>query len=91
MRSAENRLKAVFTSPIEGAAADMNTLSAFGVTTTREGSLEINHQTLNRQLEDNFHTWKTFSTVAMVLLDALRMQLVILPARQGQFVPENKG
>ncbi|WP_394241759.1 flagellar filament capping protein FliD [Vibrio astriarenae] len=60
VRSAENRLKAVFTSPIEGAAADMNTLSAFGVTTTREGSLEINHQTLNRQLEDNFHNLEDF-------------------------------
>ncbi|MDR9826003.1 flagellar filament capping protein FliD [Vibrio sp. FNV 38] len=60
VRSSENRLKSVFASPIEGAPADMNTLSSFGVTTTRQGGLEINYQTLNRQLDENFHNMEDF-------------------------------
>ncbi|MGL6258082.1 flagellar filament capping protein FliD [Vibrio sp. WXL103] len=60
VRSAESRLKGVFTTRVEGAPADMGTLSSFGITTTREGHLEINHQTLNRQLEGNFHQLESF-------------------------------
>ncbi|MGR5168906.1 flagellar filament capping protein FliD [Vibrio astriarenae] len=60
VRSAESRLKSVFTTPVEGAPSNMNTLSSFGVTTTRQGNLEINYQTLNRQLDENFHNLEDF-------------------------------
>ncbi len=54
VRSAESRLKTVFTSAIDTAPPDLKTLTEFGITTTRQGNLEINYNVLNRQLNNNF-------------------------------------
>lgn len=54
VRSADSRLKSVFSSSIEGAPKDLESLTEFGITTTREGRLEINYQMLDRQLNNNF-------------------------------------
>ncbi len=54
VRSAESRLKTVFTSAIEPAPPELKTLTEFGITTTRQGDLEINYSVLNKQLNTNF-------------------------------------
>ena len=53
-RSADSRLKAVFSQPVAGAPEEMNSLTSLGITTTRQGNLEINQDLLNRQLNNNF-------------------------------------
>lgn len=59
-RSAESRLKSVFSTPIKDAPQEMNSLSSLGITTTRQGGLELNHDVLNRQLVNNFDKLKDF-------------------------------
>lgn len=54
VRSADSRLKSVFSSRIEPAPEDLKSLTEFGVTTTRQGDLEINYQMLDKQLNNNF-------------------------------------
>lgn len=54
VRSADSRLKRVFSTEIDGAPANMKTLTEFGITTTRAGNLEINDEMLSRQLNNNF-------------------------------------
>jgi flagellar hook-associated protein 2 len=54
VRSADSRLKSVFSSAINGAPKDLQSLTEFGITTTREGRLEINYQMLDKQLNTNF-------------------------------------
>ncbi|SHO55848.1 flagellar filament capping protein FliD [Vibrio quintilis] len=54
VRSADSRLKRVFSSPVEQAPENLKTLTEFGITTTRQGTLEINHDMLNKQLNNNF-------------------------------------
>ncbi|RXJ72908.1 flagellar hook protein [Veronia nyctiphanis] len=54
IRSATSQLRAVFSSPIEGAPDTMKTLSEFGVTTTMEGRLEIDSTIMDKQLDQNF-------------------------------------
>ncbi|MGF1774005.1 flagellar filament capping protein FliD [Vibrio wakamikoensis] len=54
VRSADSRLKSVFSSSVEGAPKDLQSLTEFGITTTREGRLEINSQLLDKQLNNNF-------------------------------------
>jgi flagellar hook-associated protein 2 len=54
VRSADSRLKSVFSSSIDGAPKDLQSLTEFGITTTREGRLEINYQMLDKQLNNNF-------------------------------------
>ncbi|WP_353496746.1 flagellar filament capping protein FliD [Vibrio sp. CB1-14] len=54
VRSADSRLKSVFSSSVEGAPKDLQSLTEFGITTTREGRLEINYQLLDKQLNNNF-------------------------------------
>ncbi|MCG3736548.1 flagellar filament capping protein FliD [Vibrio cincinnatiensis] len=54
VRSADSRLKSVFSSPIEQAPENLKSLTEFGITTTRQGTLEINYGMLNRQLNTNF-------------------------------------
>ncbi|WP_375750905.1 flagellar filament capping protein FliD [Vibrio sp. HN007] len=54
VRTAESRLKNVFTSSINSAPEDLKTLTEFGITTTRQGTLEINYEMLDKQLENNF-------------------------------------
>ena len=53
-RSADARLKAVFSEPVNDAPETMNSLTSLGITTTRQGNLEINYDLLNRQLVNNF-------------------------------------
>ncbi|WP_162062612.1 flagellar filament capping protein FliD [Vibrio taketomensis] len=55
VRGADSRLKMVFSSRIDPAPAELKTLSEFGVTTTRQGTLEINYSMLDRQLNNNFN------------------------------------
>lgn len=54
VRSADSRLKSVFSSSVEGAPKDLQSLTEFGITTTREGRLEINSQLIDKQLNNNF-------------------------------------
>lgn len=54
VRSAHSRLRSVFSSPVEGAPQDIRSLTEFGITTTRQGTLEINYDMLDRQLNNNF-------------------------------------
>ena len=54
VRNADSRLKGVFSSSIEGAPENLKSLTEFGITTTRQGSLEINNDMLDRQLNNNF-------------------------------------
>ncbi|MGF1911075.1 flagellar filament capping protein FliD [Vibrio kasasachensis] len=60
VRSADSRLKAVFSATVEPAPEDLKTLTEFGITTTRQGSLEINDEMLNRQLNNNFNKLEDF-------------------------------
>ncbi|MCE7610867.1 flagellar filament capping protein FliD, partial [Vibrio fluvialis] len=49
-----SRLKSVFSSSIDQAPDELKSLTEFGITTTRQGTLEINYDMLNRQLNNNF-------------------------------------
>lgn len=60
VRSADSRLKAVFSATVEPAPEDLKTLTEFGITTTRQGTLEINDEMLNRQLNNNFNKLEDF-------------------------------
>lgn len=55
VRTAESRLKRVFSTDIEQAPEDIKSLTEFGITTTRQGNLEINYDMLNRQVNNNFN------------------------------------
>ncbi|MCG9598101.1 flagellar filament capping protein FliD [Vibrio sp. Isolate25] len=60
VRSADSRLKSVFSSDVEPAPDDLKTLTEFGITTTRQGTLEINYEMLDRQLNNNFNKLEDF-------------------------------
>ena len=60
VRSAESRLQSVFNGSINKAPDDLKTLKSFGITSTREGTLEINYDLLNRQLNKNFNKLEDF-------------------------------
>jgi flagellar hook-associated protein 2 len=54
VRSADSRLKSIFSSKIEQAPETLQSLTEFGITTTRQGTMEINYDMLDRQLNNNF-------------------------------------
>jgi flagellar hook-associated protein 2 len=54
VRSADSRLKRVFSTQIESAPVEIRSLTEFGITTTRQGTLEINYDMLNKQVNNNF-------------------------------------
>ncbi len=54
VRSADSRLKAVFSSSVEQAPDALRSLTEFGITTTRQGTMEINYAMLDRQINNNF-------------------------------------
>ncbi len=60
VRSADTRLKSVFSTRIEKAPEDLKSLTEFGITTTRQGTLEINYNMLDRQLNNNFNELEKF-------------------------------
>ncbi|WP_072054847.1 flagellar filament capping protein FliD [Aliivibrio fischeri] len=60
VRSAESRLKSVFVAPVESAPTGIKTLIELGISTTRQGTLEINQSMLDRQLNENFSQLHTF-------------------------------
>ncbi|WP_260259531.1 flagellar filament capping protein FliD [Vibrio intestinalis] len=60
VRSADSRLKSVFSSSIEPAPEDLKSLTEFGITTTRQGTLEINYNMLDKQLNNNFGKLEDF-------------------------------
>lgn len=60
VRNADARLKSVFSTSIEKAPEDLKSLTEFGITTTRQGSLEINYDMLDRQLNNNFNELEKF-------------------------------
>ena len=60
VRSADSRLKSVFSQSIEPAAQDLKSLTEFGITTTLQGTLEINYDMLDRQLNNNFNKLESF-------------------------------
>ncbi|CAH8184708.1 flagellar filament capping protein FliD [Vibrio aestuarianus] len=55
VRSADSRLRTVFSTKIEQAPEEIKSLTEFGITTTRQGTLEINYSMLDRQLNNNFN------------------------------------
>ena len=55
VRNADSRLKAIFSTGIEDAPVGLQSLTEFGITTTRQGNLEINYDLLDRQLNNNFN------------------------------------
>ncbi|QMV15115.1 flagellar filament capping protein FliD [Vibrio spartinae] len=55
VRNADSRMKRVFSSQIKQAPENLKTLTEFGITTTRQGTLEINEDMLTRQLNNNFN------------------------------------
>ncbi|MDE1310510.1 flagellar filament capping protein FliD [Vibrio aestuarianus] len=55
VRSADSRLRTVFSTKIEQAPEEIRSLTEFGITTTRQGTLEINYSMLDRQLNNNFN------------------------------------
>ena len=60
VRSADARLKSVFSASIDGAPEDLKSLTEFGITTTRQGNLESNYQMLDKQLNSNFTKLESF-------------------------------
>ncbi|KEY91537.1 flagellar hook-associated protein [Candidatus Photodesmus blepharus] len=58
--SIASRLKKVFSSPILPAPQEIKSLTEFGITTTRQGTLEVNYSILNRKINDNFNKLKMF-------------------------------
>lgn len=60
VRNADSRLKSVFSTSIEKAPEDLKSLTEFGITTTRQGTLEINYDMLDRQLNNNFNELEKF-------------------------------
>ncbi|PFG55637.1 flagellar hook-associated protein 2 [Vibrio sp. ES.051] len=60
VRSADSRLKSVFSTEIDNAPEDLKSLTEFGITTTRQGTLEINYDMLDRQLNTNFNELESF-------------------------------
>ncbi len=60
VRSADARLKSVFSTPIDKAPEHLKSLTEFGITTTRQGTLEINYNMLDRQLNNNFNELEKF-------------------------------
>lgn len=60
VRSAESRLKSAFVSPVESAPEGIKTLIELGISTSRQGTLEINHAMIDRQLNENFGQLHTF-------------------------------
>lgn len=54
VRSADSRLKSVFSTKIDQAPETLQSLTEFGITTTRQGTMEINYDMLDRQLNNNF-------------------------------------
>ncbi|KOE80464.1 flagellar capping protein [Vibrio alginolyticus] len=55
VRSADSRLRTVFSMKIDQAPEEIKSLTEFGITTTRQGTLEINYSMLDRQLNNNFN------------------------------------
>ncbi len=62
VRNATSKVKAVISSPIEGAPPELKSLTEFGITSTREGPLEINYNMLERQVSNNFTQLNEFFT-----------------------------
>ncbi len=60
VRSAQSRLKTAFSTAVENAPEDLKTLTEFGITSTRQGTLEINDKMLDRQLNKNFTKLEAF-------------------------------
>ncbi|HHF2984534.1 TPA: flagellar filament capping protein FliD [Vibrio alginolyticus] len=60
VRSADSRLKSVFSTRIDKAPENLKSLTEFGITTTRQGTLEINYDMLDRQLNNNFNELEKF-------------------------------
>ncbi|MDP5254807.1 MULTISPECIES: flagellar filament capping protein FliD [unclassified Vibrio] len=60
VRGADSRLKSVFSTQIEQAPEEMKSLTELGVTTTRQGTLEINYAMLDRQINNHFTELEDF-------------------------------
>ncbi|MDV7103228.1 flagellar filament capping protein FliD [Vibrio sp. TH_r3] len=60
VRTAQARLKTAFSTAIEQAPEDLKTLTEFGITSTRQGTLEVNDKMLDRQLNNNFTRLEEF-------------------------------
>ncbi|MCR9104335.1 MAG: flagellar filament capping protein FliD [Gammaproteobacteria bacterium] len=54
IRSISTQLRQALTSVVDGASAEINSLSQIGITTTRDGSLEVDEARLDAALANNF-------------------------------------
>ena len=60
VRSAESKLKTVVSAQIEQAPEGVKSLTELGITTTRQGTLEIDQDVLNKKLNNNFNELAMF-------------------------------
>ncbi len=60
VRSSDAKLKRLFSTDIEPAPENLKTLTEFGITTTRQGTLEINYKLLDKQVNNNFNKLSEF-------------------------------
>jgi flagellar hook-associated protein 2 len=60
VRSSQSRMKSVLSTEIEAAPESMKSLTELGISTTRQGNLEINYNILDEQLEKNFANLHSF-------------------------------
>ncbi|MCL9782549.1 flagellar filament capping protein FliD [Vibrio sp. S4M6] len=60
VRSSDSKLKRIFSTDIEPAPENLKTLTEFGITTTRQGTLEINYKLLDKQINNNFNNLSDF-------------------------------
>lgn len=90
VRNADSRLKGVFSSSIEGAPDNLKSLTEFGITTTRQGSLEINYDMLDRQLNNNFDKLGEFFGGNNGFAKKSKMRFKVSQVSQARFVQEKR-
>ncbi|MEI8599360.1 flagellar filament capping protein FliD [Vibrio sp. M60_M31a] len=64
---------------MDKAPENLKSLTEFGITTTRQGTLEINYDMLDRQLNNNSMNWNVSLAVTPVSQSALKMPFMALP------------
>ncbi|EPE37896.1 flagellar filament capping protein FliD [Candidatus Photodesmus anomalopis] len=60
IRNINSNFKSLFSSKIESDDKEIQSLTELGITTTRQGTLEINYDILNKQLKTNFNKLSNF-------------------------------
>lgn len=53
-RSLNSKIRQLLSEPVAGAASSMNSLTALGITTKQDGTIELDEDLLKKQITDNF-------------------------------------